>query len=206
MEPTPLRPAEQVVGGFLRLSLGGKTFEVRDLPLRLSRKWVDEFFRPALAEVVADVQKVDEIDDLVRLLADNPDTEARLLIAWDTIWSEAKSVPRVLPDFEWWEDNATGTEVYEGVKVVARAAFPKGPDLLRLVPGLLPAIMEAISRGAAAATVAINSLRLTSSSPPSTAGQPTTSKTTSPTRSSSGTSRKPPTAKRSKRSQSSTAS
>ena len=41
MEPTPLRPDEQVAGGFLVLRLGRDSFNVKVLPMRDSRKWLE---------------------------------------------------------------------------------------------------------------------------------------------------------------------
>ena len=146
--------------------------------------------RDELVKVISEVGKLDELDDFVALLADNSEVEMDLLIAYDAIYAEAKGTDPVLPSREWIDTNATDREVYEGVKAVAAAAFPKGPDLLRLVPELMPEVMKAVSRGAAAATMAMVSSRSTSSSPPSTAGRRPTSKPTSPTSRSSGTPRK----------------
>ena len=195
MAPRPLRPDEQVAGGFLYVTLGGKDYELSVLPMAANRKWIAEL-RETVTRIIGETPSLDGIEDFIDLLATNSEAEMDLLIAYDALGSS------VLPDREWIDTHATDREVYEGVKRAAAAAFPKGPDLLRIVPDLLPMLMTAVSKGTAAAMIAMASSKPMNGSQPSTAGPPASSKTTSPMSSSSSTSTKPRAAAKRKRSQS----
>jgi hypothetical protein len=196
MAPRPLRPDEQVAGGFLYVTLGGKDYELAVLPMASNRKWIAEL-RETVTRVIGETPSLDGIEDFIDLLATNSEAEMDLLIAYDNL-----SGAPVLPEREWIDTNATDREVYEGVKRAAAAAFPKGPDLLRIVPDLLPMLMTAVSKGVAAAAIAMASSKPTNGSQPSTAGPRPSSNGTSPTSSSSSTSTKPRAAAKRKRSQS----
>lgn len=184
MAPTPLRPPDEVAGGFLRVTLGGQPFELIVLPMSSNRKWIEEL-RATVNTVLSSTDSLEGVDDFIDLLATNSEAEMDLLIAYDKLGGN------VLPEREWIDTHATDREVYEGVKRAAAAAFPKGPDLLRIAPQIVPALMTAASKGIAAGLIAMSSLRSTSSSQPSTAGPGATSTPTSPTSSSTSTSRKP---------------
>ena len=193
MQPVPLRPDEQVAGGFLSVTLGGETFALRVLPIAANRKWTAHL----ASEIGAKLDNLDPIeraDDVAALLAQQAETMMDLLIAYD--------VDSVLPEREWIDTHATDTECYEAMKRVTAAAYPFGPDLLRIAPELVPALMTSISKGVAAAAIAMASSKSMSGSQPSTAGAPDSSTTTSPTSSSPSTPRKPRSAVARKRSQS----
>lgn len=199
MAPTPLRPDEQVAGGFLYVTLGGQEYELRVLSMAQNRKWIAEL-RTTVARILGETPSLDGIEDFIDLLATNSEAEMDLLIAYDNLGAEP-----VLPEREWIDSHATDREVYEGVKRAAAAAFPKGPDLLRIVPDLLPMLMQAVSKGVAAAAIAMASSKPMNGSQPNMAGPRPSSNGTSPTSSSSSTSTKRPRAARPKPSPSSTA-
>lgn len=204
MQPRPLRPDEQVAGGFLFVTLGGQHYELSVLSMATNRKWIATL-RDTVTRVIGETESLDGIEDFIDLLATNSEAEMDLLIAYDALGAAEKGHDAVLPDREWIDTHATDGEVYEGVKRAAAAAFPKGPDLLRIVPDFLPMLMQAVSKGVAAAAIAMASSGSTNGSRPSTAGAPTTSSATSPTSSSSSGSTKPPSASKPRRSRTSTA-
>lgn len=187
-EPTPLRPDEQVAGGFVAMRLGGKSFNVKALPMALNRKWTSHL-ADTMRDVLGHIEPIESADQVARLLAQQATTMMDLLIAYDDLGD------KVLPEREWIDTTATDTECYEAMKRVTAAAYPFAPDLLRIVPELVPTLIEgltpAVAKGAAAATIAMASWRSTSGSRPSTAGPLPTSKPTSPTSSLRSTPRKP---------------
>lgn len=191
MQPVPLRPDEQVAGGFLHVVLGGQTYELRVLPMAAARKW-KAALADAVRKVVTDIAPVQQVDDVAELLAGQAEVMMDLIIAYD--------VDGTLPEREWIDNHATDRECYESLKRVTAATYPFAPEVLRIVPDLLPLLADSLSRGIATGMVAISSLRSTSSVPPSTAGARPTSTPTSPTSSSPSTSRKPPSASRKPRS------
>ena len=108
-----------------------------------------------------------------------------LLIAYDQMGAEARETQPVLPEREWIDTHATDTECYEAMKRVTAAAYPFGPDLLRIVPEFLPMILNSLTKGAAAATLALVSSGSTRRSRRNTeSGRPETSRSDSPTSSS----------------------
>lgn len=183
-EPTPLRPDEQVAGAFLVVRLGGQDFTLKVLPLSANRIWTAHLASEVRSKLNA-LGPIDSADQVAQVLAGQATTMMDLLIAYDATGAKA------LPEREWIDVNATDGEVYEAMKRVTAAAYPFGPDLLRIVPELVPMLMQSLTKGIAVAAVTMASSRRTSSAPPSTAGQPTTSKPTSPTNSSRSTQRKP---------------
>jgi hypothetical protein len=182
-EPVPLRPDEQVAGGFLHVTLGGQAFELKVLPMGENRKWTAHL-ATEIRDKLQRLEPLGSADAVADLLAQQAETMMDLLIAYD--------VGKVLPEREWIDTHATDRECYEAMKRVTAAAYPFGPDLLRIVPELIPMIVDSLSRGMAAATVAMASSRSTSGSRPNTAGRPTSSKPTSPTSSSRSTPRRQP--------------
>lgn len=185
MQPVPLRPDEQVAGGFLYVTLGGQSYELRVLPMAASRKW-KQSLADAIRGVVTDVAPSEHVGDVADLLADQAEVMMDLIIAYDT--------EGTLPEREWIDSHATDRECYESLKRVTAATYPFAPEVLRIVPDLLPLLADSLSRGVATAMVAISSLRSTSSAPPNTDGPRPTSTPTSPTSSSRSTSKKPPSA------------
>lgn len=196
MQPTPLRPDEQVAGGFLYVTLGGEQRELRVLPMAASRKW-KQTLADAVRTVIGQVGVSEHAGDVADLLASQSEVMMDLIIAYDA--------DGTLPDREWIDAHATDTECYLALKRVTAATYPFGPEVLRIVPDLLPLLADSLSRGVATGMVAISSLRSTSSAPRSTAGPAPTSTPTSPTSSSRSTSTKRPSAASGKRSRTSSA-
>lgn len=200
-DPTPLRPASQVVGGFFPVTLGGKTYNLRELPSRANAEWLaSDFVREVRAKLVA-VEPVESLDEVVVLMVSASEAMMDLVISYDTASARAWGIESVLPEREWIDTHATDRECYEAMRKVTDIAIPFARDLVTLVPEFIPALVSAVGRGTAAAVVALASSRSTSSAPPSTAGAPTTSVPTSPTPSSStSTSTERPSVARRKRS------
>lgn len=188
--PTPLRPDEQVAGGFLVVTLGGQSFDLPVLPIAANRRWTAHLAE-TIRGTLGDVGPVSSADQVANLLAKQAETMMDLLRSYDEFGAEAFGKPQVLAEREWIDTHATDTECYEAMKRVTAAAYPFGPDLLRIVPELVPMLLSSLTKGVAAATVAMVSSRSTSSSRRSTAGPGASSKPTSPTSSSRSTSRKP---------------
>lgn len=181
MEPTPLRPDEQVVGGFLVLRLGGQNFEVKVLPMALSRKWLADA-KTAVVRMKGTSEALDSFEDVADFLAAQSEAMMDLLLSYDALGDKA------LPEREWIDTTATDGEVYEGWKRVTAATSPLAPEVLRIVPTLMPVLIAAFKKAVTTATDSSNS---TSPSPSSTGGPLATSTTTSPTSSSSSTPRRP---------------
>jgi len=187
MEPTPLRPDEQVAGGFLVLRLGGQSFEVKVLPMALSRKWLAEV-KALVAGMKGTVAKLDSFEDIADFIAGQSEAMMDALIAYDALGD------KVLPDREWLDTHATDGECYDGWKRVTAATSPLAQEALRIVPDLMPVLIDAfrraVEKGTTKAMVAMALSKPTKPSPPSTDGAPTSSTPTSPTSSSPSTPRK----------------
>lgn len=189
MQPTPLRPDEQVAGGFLSVTLGGRPYELAVLPMRTNR----EFLRrvdAAVKALRADASGLDTLDGVVDFLAGQAETMMDLLIEYDQLGGSPS-----LPDREWIDTHATDRECYEGFKRVTAAASPLAEEALRIAPQIVPALIDALraglERGVATGMLAMTSLKSMKPSPPSTDGAPTSSSATSPTSSSTSTPTKP---------------
>ena len=197
MNPIPLRPDKQVAGGFIAMRLGGQPFEVKVLPMALSRKWLAEA-KAAVERMKGTAGDLGSFEDVADFIAGQSEAMMDLLIAYDALGD------KVLPVREWIDSNATDTECYEGWKKVTAATAPLAQEALRIVPDLMPVLIDAfrraVEKGTAAAVIAISSPKSTSGSRPSTAGAPASSKPTSPTSSSPSTPRKPRSAAARKRS------
>jgi hypothetical protein len=184
MDPIPLRPDEQVAGGFLVMRLGGQDFEVKVLPIALSRKWLAES-KAAVVKMKGTAEGLDSFEDVADFIAGQSVAMMDLLLAYDALGN------KTLPEREWIDTTATDGEVYDSWKRVTAATSPLAAEALRIVPDLIPeliqAFRQAVSRGTAAAVIALS--RSTKPSLPSTAGAPTSSKPTSPTSSSPSTPR-----------------
>lgn len=185
-EPVPLRPDEQVAGGYIAMTLGGQRCELSVLPVATNRKWTAHL-ADEIRRVLGAVGPVESADKVADLLAAQAETMMDLLIAYDRMGAEARDQQPALPEREWIDTHATDREVYEALKRVTAAAYPFGPDLLRIVPELVPVLMNSLSNGIATGMLAIASSKPTSGSQQSTAGQPTSSNATSPTSSSPST-------------------
>ena len=199
MAPVPLRPDEQVAGGFLYVTLGGTQYELRVLPMALSRKWLAEA-KCAVAKMRGSAEGLESFEQVADFIAGQSEAMMDLLIAYDALGDN------VLPDRDTLDTTATDTECYEGWKRVTAATSPLAQEVLRIVPDLMPVLIDAfrqaVSRGTAAAVIAMSSSKSTKPSQPSTDSPPETSKPDSPTNSSPSTRRNSPSAAKRKPSRS----
>jgi hypothetical protein len=181
-----------VVGAFVPITLAGKSFQLRELPRRANREW-QSLVTAEVRKAMAASNPLDTADEVMDAIVASGELMLDLFIAYDKAGDVWPGHTPVLPDREWINDRATDRECYESMKKVLAVAFPPGADLLRLLPELRPELLRAISRGVAAATIAVvaTSSRSTSSAPPSTAGPQNTSKRKSRKASSSRTSTDP---------------
>ncbi len=169
------------MGGFLPITLAGRVYNLRDLPRGANRA----FQRKLKEDVYARVENVGPLetaDKIMDAMADAADLWLDLLVAYDLAgaeaWSEVNGVEvkPALPDRDWLDARATDAECYRALKkVTGEAVYPLAPDIIKVLPELVPMLMNGISKGAAAATVAMMMSTTTSSSPPSTDGSPTKS-------------------------------
>jgi hypothetical protein len=203
MQPTPLRPDDQVAGGFIAMRLGGQSFEVKVLPMALSRKWLVDA-KAAIVTLKGTAEGLDSFEDIADFIAGQSTAMMDLLIAYDALGD------KVLPEREWIDTTATDTECYDSWKRVTAATSPLAQEALRIVPDLMPVLIDAfrkaVTRGTAIGLIAMSSSKSTSGSPPSTDGAPVSSPPTSPTSSSRSTPRKARRVASTKPSPSSTAS
>ena len=204
MQPTPLRPDDQVAGGFIAMPLGGQPFTLKVLPMVHSRQWLAQ-----LQEMVAGMRgtagELATFEDVVGFVAGQSVVMMDSLLAYDALGDKA------LPEREWIDNNATDGEVYEFWKRVTAATAPLAQEGLRIFPTLVPELIEAfrkaVSHGTTTGMIALTSLRPTSSSRRNTVlAHRRQSKPDSPTSSSSSTPAKRRSAKRPKPSPPSTAS
>jgi hypothetical protein len=151
--PQNERPAEEVAGGFIPVRLGGQDFNLNVLSIRHNREWTRAFAR-TMEEIVTGVGNPESMEAVAVAVAANAETIMDQLIAYDA--------SSVLPDREWIDTHATDREVYEAMKLVTAAAFPKGMDLMQLA--LLQISVKV-------RTMARTSSTPTSSSPPNTGGR-----------------------------------
>ena len=193
------------MGAFVPITLGGKGFSLRELPRRANREW-QAHLTSEVRKAMAASGPLETADEVIQAIADSSELMMDLLISYDAAGKAWEGHKPVLPDREWIDTTATDRECYEAIKKVTGAAYPFGADVLRMLPEMRPMILQAVSKGVAAAAIAMaTSSRSTSSARPSTAGDRSTSKPRSPTRSLSPTSTKLSRAKRSSPTSSSTA-
>lgn len=150
--PTPLRPDEEVAGGYISVTMGGQAKRLPVLPIVRNREWKRQF-----DEMVAELgmnAESDDFEEIVRALSDSIDKMLDLLLAYDET--------SALGGREWLDSHATDREVYEAFKKVKDAAYPFGFDLMARVLGEVRMNMARLAAGS----------KSTSSSPPSTAGRP----------------------------------
>lgn len=181
--PTPLRPAAEVVGAYVSITLAGKEYRLRELPSRVNRDWQKRLATDVRERINA-VGPMDSADEVIQAIADSAEVMMDLLIEYDRLGTDAwnrqlnTSEPKVLPEREVIDTTATDRECYEAMKKVTNVSFPFGGDLLRIVPEFMPILLDrlttGVARGVAAAAVTISS-RSTSSSRRPTGGSPTTS-------------------------------
>lgn len=152
MQPVPLRPDEEVAGGFIVLSVGGQTKHLPELKRYRNREW-KALVQRRFAETLGATREVETFDDVVNLIAGGSDLYVELLVAYDD--------SGVLGGAEWLDRNATDRDLYFAFKKVASVAFPETPDLLTRIPGLVGVVVESL----------IRSSRSTNGSRRSTAGR-----------------------------------
>jgi hypothetical protein len=192
MEPTPLRPDDQVAGGFIVMRLGGQSFEVKVLPIAQSRRWLADA-KTAIVAMKGTAEGLESFEDVADFIAGQSVAMMDLLISYDRI-GVVNGGKKALPDRRWIDTHATDGEVYDAWKRVTAATSPLAQEALRIVPDLVPVLIEAfktaVSRGTAAAVIALSSS--TKPTQPSTASEPRpTSRRASPTSSSRSTPRRP---------------
>lgn len=162
------------MGAFIPITLGGKVYKLAELPRGANREYQVRF-KAAVYGAMEATGPLDTMDEAIDAIAASADLMLDLLLAYDVAGAAGWERPAVLPDREWIDSHATDRECYESMKVVLQAVFPPVGDLLSLLPELRPLLLQAISKGVAAATIAMTSVPSTSSVLPSTDGSPTTS-------------------------------
>lgn len=183
--PTPIRSDDEVVGAIVPITLAGKEYVLAELPRKANREF-QKLLTSRVRERIDAVGPLETADEVMDAIAEAADLWFDLLLSYDELganaWAEVRGTePKpVLTDREWLDAHATDGECYRAIKKVTAAVYPFGFDLLALVPEIMPAMLRAVSKGVAAATLVISS-RSTSSALPNTAGSPTTSSVVSPT-------------------------
>ena len=168
------------MGAFVPITLAGKPYQLLELPSRANREW-QALLTEELRTTFSDLGDLDSSEKVMAAIAKSAEMQLRLLFEYDRMgaqaWSEvhSKTYEPVLPDHEYLDSHATDGECYRAIKKVTEVSYPFGSDLLALVPELRPMILNAVSKGVAAATIAMVSSQSTSSAPPSTDGSQTTS-------------------------------
>ncbi len=157
-DPTPLRPDEEVAGGYISATLGGQAKSLPVLSVAQNRTWKSQF-DTTVTQIGASAES-DDFDEIVRALSDSIEKMLDLLIAYDQTSS--------LGGREWIDQHATDREVYETFKKVTDAAFPFGFDLMARMLGELRQSLARKATGVGS--------KSTSSSAPSTGGRPRRSK------------------------------
>jgi hypothetical protein len=181
-----------VVGAYVPITLAGKSYQLRELPRRANREWQDHL-TAEVRKAMAASPPLETADEVIEAIAASADLMLDLLISYDAAAEAAWGKKPVMPDREWLDTNATDRECYEAIKKVTGVSFPFGADVLKIIPELRPQLLGAVSKGVAAAQVAMTMTLLpsTSSAPPSTGGGRSSSKRKSRKASSSRTSTDP---------------
>ena len=151
-DPTPLRPDEEVAGGYISVTLGAQAKRLPVLPIVRNREWKRQF-DAMVAELGMNTES-DDFEEVVRALSDSIEKMLDLLIAYDETGA--------LGGKEWIERHASDGEVYETFKKVKDAAYPFGFDLMARVLGEVRLNMARLAAGS----------KSTSSLPPNTGGRP----------------------------------
>jgi hypothetical protein len=176
-----------VVGSFVPITLAGTTYNVRELPRRANRDW-QTHLTSEVRKAMANSDPLETADEVIDALAESADLMLDLLLAYDQAGVAWPGHTPVLPDRDWLDTRATDRECYEAIKKVTGVSFPFGADILRIIPEIRPMLLQAVSKGVAAAAIAMTtSGRSTSSARRSTGGTRSTSKLESLTPSSPST-------------------
>jgi hypothetical protein len=129
----------------------------------------------------SEVGDLNTVEGVMAAIAKSAEMQLRMLIEYDRMgakaWAQVHNISHqpVLPSYDELDVISTDGECYRAIKKVTEVSFPFGSDLLGLLPELRPLILNAVSQGVAAATIAMVSAPSLSSVPPSTDGSPTTS-------------------------------
>jgi hypothetical protein len=117
-EELPARSATDVLAGVVRVSLGGRVFEIPVLPRGASRRWL-ESLDARFASLANDLEQAgsDTPAIMVRLVAE-ADGLYEMLLAYD------RAGASVLPDRADIDEVATDTEILRAVLEVWRAVNP----------------------------------------------------------------------------------
>lgn len=162
-----------MVGAYVPITLAGVEYRLRELPRRTNRDWQKRLATDVRERTMA-VGPLDSADEVIQAIADSAELMMDLLIEYDQLGGEP-----VLPERDVIDTTATDRECYDAIKKVTAVSFPLAPDLLRIVPELIPLLLDkvrqGVAQGVAAATVTAMRSRSTSSSPTNTDGGPTTS-------------------------------
>jgi len=137
MEPTPLRPDDQVAGGFIPVSVGGQSKNLPELKRHRNREW-KALFQQTVGDTLAKSHALTDMEDVVQLIAGSSDVQLDLLIAYDESGA--------LGGREWLDTNATDREIYTALKKITAIAFPEMPDLMTRMPQLVGLVLEAAMR------------------------------------------------------------
>ncbi len=158
--PTPLRPDEEVAGGYISATLGGQVKRLPVLPRARNREF-QKVYADKVRTTIASAGKLDDLEDVIEMMSSSIDEMLDIVLFYDETAS--------LGGREWIDQHATDREIYDLFKQVTHAAHPFGKDLLGLIPDLRSMLLRATIRMAGSAS--------TSSSPRSTAGSRKRSKT-----------------------------
>src|SRR5688500_7345976 len=137
MEPTPLRPDDQVAGGFIPVSVGGQMRNLPELKRHRNREW-KALFQQTVGVTLSKSHDLEDLEDVVQLISGTSDVQIDLLVAYDE--------QGVLGGRECLDTNATDREIYTAIKRVAAVAFPEMPDLLTCMPQVIVLVIEAAMR------------------------------------------------------------
>jgi hypothetical protein len=158
--PTPLRPDEEVAGGYISATLGGQVKRLPVLP-RARNRGFQKVYGERIRTTIENAGKLDDLEDVIEMMSSSIDEMLDVVLIYD----ESAS----LGGREWIDTHATDREIYNLFKQVTHAAHPFGKDLLAVVPDLRALLLRATLRMAGS--------RSTSSSRRSTAGSRKRSKT-----------------------------
>lgn len=121
-EPLPERPETEIVAGLLRVKIGGRRAEDRELPIlaaAASREWKKELARRMVGDVAT--MDLETPADLSVVGAAIGDRMLDLVVAYDLTAS--------LGGREWLEANATDVELYGLFRRLLDVSFPFVHDL-----------------------------------------------------------------------------
>lgn len=153
--PTPLRPDEEVAGGYISATLGGQARSLPVLPRAENREF-QRVYKERVGQTIKSAGELNDLEDVIQLMSASIDEMMEVVLIYDKTGA--------LGGREWIDTHATDREIYELFKKVTHAAHPFGQDLVAAIPDLRAMLLRSMLRAAAGSPS-------TSSSPPSTAGR-----------------------------------